>query len=253
MSTEEPERYTLWESLTQEWIKLPCAAMREVGPATQTLGGLLRITFRQTYCQTAKIADAARVPVKTARKHLEILETHGWIANRGRQPTRSGRCRRTNTIAVTAKTKDSIEPYGVLPWWACCSIGGVGRLRWGTKAVLSVVMGRLLRLRAVVEQEENEMDAEERYDDVVTPERFRLPLRLLEERTGLSRQTVIEAKRNLHRLGILEWSGGARRGDGQSLPDLLVPRPDFQIIETPAGPGKVYLDFGNVEGGSKSG
>jgi len=247
MSTEERES-TLWDSLGHEWIKLPCAAMREVGPAAQTLGGLLRISVKPTFVETARIVASARLPLSSVRRHLSILEAGGWIENRGRQPTRSGRCRRTNTIAVTKKTRDAIEPYGFLPWWACCSIRGVGRLRWGMKAVLSIVMGRLLTLRAVVEQ--NEMDAEEEPDgNVVTRERFGFKLRLLEEHTGLSRHTIIVAKRHLQRLGIVEWSGGGRREDGGSMPDLLVPRSDFRIIETPASPGKVYIDFGIVEGG----
>lgn len=92
----QPEYIRLVDSLAEgQWIKLPLAVMKDVGPAVQTLGGLLRVTNKETYIETATIAGHARLPVATVRKHLVTLDARGWIDNRGRQETRRGRLRRT--------------------------------------------------------------------------------------------------------------------------------------------------------------
>lgn len=65
MSTaENAESISLEEMLDQQWLRLPHAAMVEAGPASQTLGGLLEITNRETFVTTAAIAAAARVPCR---------------------------------------------------------------------------------------------------------------------------------------------------------------------------------------------
>ena len=87
---EAPQEISLLDSLEGEWIKLLVAAMREVGPAAQTLGGLLKVTSSTTFVPVSGIAMKARVPIKTARKHLATLATRGWIVNEGRQPLKNG-------------------------------------------------------------------------------------------------------------------------------------------------------------------
>jgi hypothetical protein len=42
--TDAREEISLLQSLAGEWLKLPCAAMRDVGPAAQTLAGILKLT-----------------------------------------------------------------------------------------------------------------------------------------------------------------------------------------------------------------
>ena len=72
------EAISLLGSLTNGlWFKLPFDIMQDVGPATQTLAGILKVTNASTYMSVAKIAAAARVPVKTARKHLDTLDRLG--------------------------------------------------------------------------------------------------------------------------------------------------------------------------------
>src|SRR5215207_582403 len=103
-------RVGLLESLQRgQWLKLPLAVMRDVGPAVQTLAGLLTITSNETFVQVGKIASAARVPKRTTQKHLEALKGGGWIDSRGRERTRRGAPRRTCTWVITQKTKESLQ------------------------------------------------------------------------------------------------------------------------------------------------
>ena len=198
-------------SLDGEWIKLPLAVMQDVGPAVQTLGGILKMTNRETYASVASIAEKARLPEATVRKHLVSLDREGWINNRGREHTRRGRPRRTATLAITKKTLAALDGeanpdkllYGVLPWWACCSIRKVGKLPWSAKAVQAVVMARLLSLKAAAERD----GQEELLGAIVNmggEDRFRFSLGYLMEQTGLTHDSVTTAKRLLHhRFAIL--------------------------------------------------
>ena len=59
-------------------------------------------------------------------------------------------------MILTAKAKKAAENYGVLPWWACCKIGKANlQLPWSAKAVLAVVMGRLMSLKAAALQNDD--------------------------------------------------------------------------------------------------
>ena len=185
--------------------------MQAVGPAVQTLGGLLRLTNKETFYPASEIARKARLPHATVRKHLVTLDANGWIANRGRQHTRSGRPRRTATIAITKKTTDHLDPYGCLPWWACCHVQKVGRLPWCAKAVLSVFVARLMSLKAAAEKDADVGEVEElagALDNMGGEDRFAFPLDSLTRQTGLTRDSVITAKRLLnHRFGVIQWIG----------------------------------------------
>ena len=245
--------FGLIDSLDKTWLKIPLACMSEVGPASQTLAGLLKITNKATFVATSEIATAARVPLPTARRHLESLIRHGWIENQGRCPTRGGRPRRTATRTLTAKCKKSLEPYGILPWWAtgrvrkATSIKCVGRLKWSTKAVLAIVMSRLASLKVAAEQDNGTNEV----DDVVDwiecyaepQERFRFSPSYLERQTGLARESVVFAKKDLLRLGIASWGN-----DDNSEPDYLCPDWNFQVVITPASTGHIWVDFNNTGG-----
>ena len=50
------QHISLLESLDGEWIKLPLAVMQDVGPAVQTLGGVLKVTNKETYVAVVEIA-----------------------------------------------------------------------------------------------------------------------------------------------------------------------------------------------------
>ncbi len=244
---EEPETVSLLDSLEREWLKLPEAAMVEVGSATQTLGGLLNVTTRETYCSVGKIAQAARLPVTTARKHLAKLARAGWIDRLGRQRTRAGWLRRTCTIRISKKARDRLEPYGFLPWWACCRIRKVGELSWSAKAVLAVVMARICSLKAViVEQDGCGLDADDMIGSIENmggDERFRFSLRMLKERTGLSRNSIRNGVRLLRNAGVIVWAAGGTGNNGEPRPSILLPNWNFGVLVTPAGQGRCYLAF----------
>ena len=141
------EELDLIEALRRQgWLKLPLAVMQDVGPATQTLGGILRITNRETFASVKSIAAKACLPVATVRKHLVTLHDHAWIINAGREHTRRGAPRRTCTIKIPPQTRGAMTTYAMLPWWAMCQPSRGKRLTWASKAVLSVVMSRLANM-----------------------------------------------------------------------------------------------------------
>jgi hypothetical protein len=235
---KSPEAHSLIDSLEQEWIKLPFAVMREVGPAAQTLGGLLSVTKKETFAAVAEIARRARVPVKTARSHLRTLAEHQWIENAGRGRTRRGAPRRTCTLRVTPRTHDALTTnarelvYGVLPWWACCRSANF-HLKWSSRAVLSIVMARLMAINKAILDEGGPLSTDRKYfwalvEDFGGAKRFRFTLDKLESLTGLARHSVIAAKKELNRYGIVK-SSTDQRIDGGSAAELLAPNPLFRI------------------------
>ena len=105
----------LLASLHGEWFKFPLKAMREIGPAVQTLSALLKITSTETFTATSDIALRARLPLKTVYKHLGTLADADFIVNKHREKTRSGWFGRwTATIALTKKTTDNLTPHRFL-------------------------------------------------------------------------------------------------------------------------------------------
>ena len=239
---------SLLDSLDGKWLKLPLAVMRDAGPATQTLAGILKVTNRETFAATKKLALVARLPVATMRKHLATLDARGWIENAGRERTRRGAPRRTCTIKVTKQTIDALGEYGVLPWWACCSISKVGRLPWSAKAVLSIIMARLMALKkAATEHDSDCLDDDELWgamDNLGGDDRYRFSLDALQAKTGLSRESVVDAKRRLATHKIITWCSADDRTDGGTPSQLLSPSPAFRVRITPAGEGRCYVAFG---------
>lgn len=237
------EKYSLLESLDKEWIKFPFTIMQDVGPAVQSLGGLLKITMKETFSSVETIAQHTRLPISTIRKHLATLHEHGWIENKGREHTRRrGALRRTATISITRQTKDHVEPYGVLPWWACCNIRKVGKLPWSAKALLSVLMARLCSLKGAAERDGPDDDPAGQIENMGGDDRFRFSLTYLTRQTGLTRDSIVTAKKRLHKHKIICWSGR------ENVVDILSPNWDFAVIVTPATPEHIWLDFGHREG-----
>ena len=244
------DEISLLASLNGEWIKLPLLVMRDVGPAAQTLGGILKITNRETFVSAGKLAHRARLPVATVRKHLATLRNKGWVDNVGRCDTRAGRARRTCTLRLATKTKSAMCEYSILPWWACCAITRVGRLPWSAKALVSVIMARLAALKKAVEDQEGETDDDEFWgslDNMGGEDRFRFSLDRLQADTALHRESIVDAKRRLADLGIVEWIGTRSGADGA---DILYPNQSFRVVVTPASEGCCHISF---NGGSDSG
>ncbi len=235
------EEISLLASLNGEWLKLPLSIMRDVGPAVQTLGGILREANKETFVSAGKLSERARLPVATVRKHLVTLHNRGWIDNVGRCHTRTGRARRTCTIKVTAKTKGTLGDYVILPRWAC----GGRRLPWSCKAVLSVVMSRLAAMKAAIERQDGKgLDADDFWaslDNIGGADKFRFSLKSLKSETGLSRPAIVDAKRQLASLGIVERIRNTR--DGGDDTDVLFPNQAFRVVVTPKSEGTCTLTF----------
>jgi len=241
------ESISLVDSLTREWIKLPLAVMQDVGPAAQTFGGLLKVTDKETYVETATIVGHARLPVATVRKHLVTLDARGWIHNKGRQETRRGRLRRTSTIALTAKARENLAPYGVLPWWASGFYSGKHRTpwqSWGCKAVLSLVMARLMRLSAAVQRQDGcGADADDIHGTLLNwrdEDHWRMGLRWIEGQTGLTRETIARAKGELNRAKVIRWAGDHDEA-GCELTDILAPNWNARIVLKDRASGRVNM------------
>jgi len=248
-STDGQDEYiSLLDSIErgEEWLKLPHDTMRECGPAAQTLGGILRLTNREMFVPLEDIASAARLQKRTVQRHLVKLDGRGWIHRKGRQKTRSGWLRRTATIQLTAKARAAAATtYGVLPWWACCEIRRHGRFNWATKAVLSIVLGRLMSLKAAIEEQVghglDDCDVWGSIANMGDEERFRFSLDSLQRQTGLSRQAAIDAKPQLKKRKIVNWTG-AKEGSGSHEADILYPNEDFLVRVIPASQGCVFLE-----------
>jgi hypothetical protein len=220
--------------LRHKWLKLPMAAMRDVGPAVQTLGSVLKVTLRETFVPVSRIASRAHLPTTTVRKHLKALHDAGWIVNRGRQRTRSGAPRRTCTIAVTPMTLGAAQTdYGLLPWWAA----GNPELNWSARALLSVIMAKLAAVRAGAEKHLPNMGFWAAFEGYGWCDQFRFGLDVLGRNTGLARESIIAAKRTLARHGIINWLRGPKREDGGMTRDYLVPEQGFLVTITPTSPG----------------
>ena len=209
-------RQDLIEALESGWLKLPFAVMRDVGPAVQTLGGLLKITNQETFTSATAIAESARLPLATARKHLATLDKRGWIKNDGRHKSR-----RTCTIAIAKHTAASIEPYGVLPWWG-------HNAPWGARAVLSVVMAQLKKLVAAARVQHGTGDDWADLNALCGGElrlRFSYSLSDIERLTGLSRPSIVFGKSELKRIGFdVGW-----QRDRPDLADYIAPCESFRI------------------------
>ena len=254
VADRQVEEICLVHSLNGEWLKLPLAAMRLIDSAVQTLAGIRMVTNSETFVPAEDIARAARLPLKTVRRHLAILAEAGLIENKGRGHTRGGMPRRTNTIALPKNTRelfatpeaDGTLHYGILPWWACCTIarrpkGTPAKLPWSARALLSIVMARLCSIKAAVQNMEDGGTIGE-IEEIGNEDRFRFSLCDLMEHTGLSREGVVAGKHSLMRYGIVNWSGGKDKHGGQRT-DSIAPNWNFRVRVRPASEGSCWIDF----------
>ena len=106
-------------------------------------------------------------------------------------------------------------------------------------------MGRLASLKAAAERDEYHDDGD--VLDWITcyadeEQRFCFSLSYLERQTGLTRKSLVSGKRELHRVGIIDWTG-----DDASI-NCIQPRWDFRVIQTPTRPGYFKVGFGNAKG-----
>ena len=233
--------FSMVSTIRANSLKLPEAAVRDVGPAAQTLGGILKLSLTSTFAATDKIASASLLPVKTVRKHLLTLQEHGWITNNGREPARSGRARRTCTIRTTVKTQEAVKKYYPLLLWT--ALTPVGK-QWCSRVLWAVVVRRWLELRVGIintfcDRPFQEHELPKHLDSVGGNDRFEFSLSKLQEMTGLSRDSIITGKRILTEVGFIKW----RRRAGFHSPDLLIPNWDLRVIaeDVRNGRGRIHL------------
>ncbi|MDB5344369.1 MAG: hypothetical protein JWP89_2746 [Schlesneria sp.] len=209
-------------------IKLLVAAVEEVGPAAQALGGILVLTTKSTFTEAKKIASQARLPPKTFRNQLQILQSAGWIQNKGRQTTRTGRARRTNTIELTHRVHDGLKDFLPLPQSAAAAML---KETWSTRVIWAVVVRRVLELTSGLKHrhpegfEWSELETVKRLE-MLGSDRFGFSISLLQRRTGLSRDSIIAAR---HRLAALKMVC-AREGVGHQDSTILIPNWSLKLV-----------------------
>ena len=76
-------------------------------------------------------------------------------------------------------------------------------------------------------------------DNLGGDERFRFGLDELTRSTGLTRESIVSAKRWLKGRRLINWSGG----DGHLGADCLAPNYEFHVVETTTKPGYCSLAF----------
>lgn len=230
MKNQEERRITLIDSLREDWFKLPSDIMRSSGPATQAFAGLLKVMdfkTKETFAAASKIADKSQLPLRTFNRQLERLRRDDWILNRGREAADGQMTRRTCTIELTKYAKQAMTTWYPLPVWACHDISGLGPFPWCAKAVFAVVMGKLMKLAAAAQRDEElgEVELLGQLSNWGYEERFRYSLPALADASGLSEKSAYEGKYWLSRNKIIRLQGD--RGGA----DCLIPRDDFYIIE----------------------
>jgi hypothetical protein len=114
-------------------------------------------------------------------------------------------------------------------------------------------MSRLCSLKSAVDAQQDAVTDEEYAGaiDNLGDDRFRFSLNWLAQQTGLTRDSVVTAKRFLnHRYGIVRWFGNKPAAGVTTESHFLLPNWAFGVVVTPASAGHVYLAF---DRGSKSG
>jgi len=195
------------------YLKLPHAAMVDVGSAARLLGVVFELAdaqARETYARVEKIAETALIPTRTAEKQLRKLVKHGWLEHRGRRrPARGVRRRRTVTYRLTKKALTHRSPYAVWPRW----LAGWKDLPPAAHLVYAVILSR----HCLVETKEEDYGCLDGRRSISYSE--------LQRCTGLARASISDA---LSRLSLppalIEPSGTEYLGSQEPhWYDLIIP------------------------------
>lgn len=185
------------EYLTADFIPLYRRAMKDAGSAAQTLGVIMRLAtegrHHRTFASTGLVAKMSCVCERTAHEHMNCLTKKGWIESLGREPIYPGcsAIRRTVTYRLTDKAIDlsDDDKFAVLPRWAARALA-----TFGQRAVYAEFVSRHLLVLSI--------------EDGCAEDRYRVSISDLESVTGLSRRTVINARRDLLDTGAIVGSDG---------------------------------------------
>ena len=189
------------------YLRLLRRAAREVGLAAQTLGALIELANRDTratFAGLATIADVAGLPVRSARRHLALLEREGWIAKGDRT-----RARRTKLYTLTPKVDEAIRSDGWLALPNAC------RSWFGDKWNIRYVYVAIVNRHCMVEHlRANELDGHEH-----------TRTSWLAAQTGVHRGAVSRAVKHLMDKGYIA-------GEGPYYEILDAPEPATQSAAT---------------------
>ncbi|MCE9553110.1 MAG: hypothetical protein K8T91_06990 [Planctomycetes bacterium] len=180
------------DAIREEYIPLSRLAMKECGPAAQTLGGLYQLCGgkrRRTFASQESIAAAAWLSPRVVREHLPKLVAAGYLEYRGREALgESWRRRRTCTYVLTAKAIDHKAPYGVLPRWAAEHLS-----KWSERAIYSLLGAQWMLIQMVADNETGCAD-----------DRMELSLTTVQRMTGLTRPAVVQGFWSLSNRRIID-------------------------------------------------
>lgn len=192
---------TLLDSIRRgAWLPLPLGAMRSVGAASLTLGAMLSLSRGKTFVAAERIADAARLPLRTVKRHLSVLEAKGLVIDHGRGRTSAGRTRRTVTRSIAREVVQ--DRYLILPRW----LAGDPELSWAHHAVSAVWFSRFARFAAAARRlciaDADSAEGLEEWESAAQGQayRWRLTVPLVMAQTGLGRTVAKRA---------LQWLEGA--------------------------------------------
>lgn len=169
------------------YLKLPHAAMRDMGTATRLLGALYELVDGRTLTTFASVrvmAQRAMLPVATVRKQLRKLADRGWLQSLGRQKPhgRSMPPRRTVTYQLSDKAVAERNPYAAWPCW----LGRWPRVTPASGMVYAVLLSRHCLIETMEDDEERCLD-----------DRRAISCGKIVKATGLSKSTVWAAIRDL--------------------------------------------------------
>jgi DNA-binding MarR family transcriptional regulator len=187
---DEPTTLTAAGVLDEDYLQLPRAAMQAVGPATQTLGAILRLTGNRTFRTIDEYAGLAWLKRRTVMRHLDTLVEAGWLEDLGRERMTSGRVRRTVTYRLTERATESRKRYAMLPRWAARAFP-----TWASRAVFALVVSRHVMVQRKTEDDRGNSGLEEHSTYSLS--------RLVEE-SGLHKESVLDAKQWLVGEGLIE-------------------------------------------------
>jgi predicted transcriptional regulator len=113
------------------YLRLPREAMRELGPAAQTLAAFLTVQRPEIYFPRERYVEISRLPLRTVARHIHKLVANGWLVSHGQQG------RRTVTYTLGPKTIKHCEPFALLPDWAAADPAS-----WSVRACFAVLWSR---------------------------------------------------------------------------------------------------------------
>jgi hypothetical protein len=189
--------------------------MQRVGPATQTLGAVRALASRtgETFASVKVIADKACLPERTVERHLRELVTYKWLEYRPRQR------RRTPTYIVPKNllNRNSARKFAILPRWAAWLLP-----TWAERAVFASIVSRDSLLEVIEEIGSDSINARGDYS-----------VKVLAAETGLSRQAIADAKRELQRRGLIQINQAMflqdQLGRFRTGADILLLNADFRV------------------------